>query len=405
MEAAGCAFDVGRCEQAAARTAADSASLAQAWGSFAPDINPESPKQLAEYLYETRGFPVPPVAGTLKAVKRTRRGERPTGEASLDWLLRKAKRPENKELLACLMKLRKVTKLNQFLTKLPAYVDDSGFLYASFGPDTGTGRLSSRNVNLQNLPGAKNDAYGIRACFVAPAGYRLLVADYGALELRILAHWLVALFGDDSLARALASGDVYGAVAVETWPGRVGSVGAGHLKEHPDPAIRKIRDDAKIIVLSSNYGKTPSGLAAQLNCSVEEATAQLEAYFHAYPGIPRFQAWAAEQAGADGVRTLLGRTRVIPAGSTPGEVARAARQATNTVIQGSAADVVFAAMIKQAGLGGILQMQIHDELVWRVPADMDVTPLIQAMEHPFAQDLLVPLPVEWKLVDDWSQAK
>lgn len=405
MESAGCLLDLERCRGAAALAEQDVAALGAAWEGAAPGVNPASPKQLVELLYGAKKFPTPPVAGSLKAVTRTRRGERPTGEASLDWLWRKSVKPENKALLRCLLDLRKVTKLSQFLHKLPDYCDDRGYLFASFGPDTGTGRLSSRNVNLQNIPGAANDKYGIRACFIAPPGMQLLVADYSSLELYVLAHWLIALFGDQSLAEALSSGDVYGAVAKRTWPDKLVGVEPRALKEHADPRVRKLRNDSKIIVLSSNYGKSAGGLAMQLGCSVEDATKLLDDYFRAFPGIQRFQRWAVERNLDAGVRTLLGRTRVIRVGSTDGEHARAARQATNTVIQGSAADVVFGAMVKSHGRGGVLQMQIHDELVWRVPRGLDVTPLIAAMEHPFKVPLRVPLPVSWKVVDNWSQAK
>lgn len=405
MEANGCYFDVERCRGAAKLAVADQQALGAAWESAAPGVNPESPKQLQEFLYATKKFPVPPVAGTLKAVKRTKRGERPTGEASLDWLFRKSQRDENRALLRCLLDIRKVTKLAQFLAKLPDYVDASGYLRAGFGPDTGTGRLSSRNPNLQNLPGAANDKYGIRACFTAPPGMRLLVADYAALEPRVLAHWLIALFGDHSLAEALAAGDMYGAVAKTTWPDKLQGIEPHEIKDHSDPEIKKLRGYAKVVVLGTNYGKTASGMAVQLGISTEEAAELLAAYFRAYPGIRRIQKWAYEQLGVGGVRTLLGRTRSIPRGATDGERARAERQATNTIVQGSAADVVFGAMIKQQNLGGTLQLQVHDELVWRIPTGMDTRLLLHAMEHPFKVDLLVPLPVEAKVVTNWSEAK
>lgn len=409
MCGAGAAFDVVACGEAHSRAAQDAGTLGSSWDRLAPGIEPESPKQLAEFLFSTKKFPVPPVSGTLKAVRRAKRGEKPTGEAALDWLLRKAQRPENKELLSLLMRLRKVLKLAQFLKKLPDFVHN-GILYSSFGTDTGTGRLASRNPNLQNIPGAKNDPYGIRKCFVAPPGHKLLVADYNSLELRILAHWLIAVFGDYSLARALGSGDVYGAAAKQTWPDRLHGVEPHELKEHPDPEIRKVRDHAKIIVLSSNYGKSVGGLALQLRVTEDEAEGMLGAYFRAYPGIPRFQQWAYDQLGRGGIRTLCGRTRELDPGDTEYTQAKATRVATNTIIQGSAADVVYGAMLKQRqpkGQVGVLQLQIHDELVWRVPKHQyaRAQELITAMEHPFDTDLKVPLTVDWHLVNNWAEAK
>lgn len=407
MEKAGCYFDVERCRAAASRAAVDAQELLSRWEAVAPGVNPESPPQLVQLLYEQRGFPIPPIKGTLKAVQRTKKDEKPTGEASLDWLLRKAQKPENKELLSVLMALRRTTKLAQFLEKLPSFVAD-GFLYASFGPDTGTGRLSSRNPNLQNIPGAKNDKYGIRSCFTAPAGHRLLVADYSALEPRILAAWLVLLFGDRSLVEAILAGDVYGAIAKQTWPNKLQHVAANCMKGHKSPEVVKLRDTAKIILLASVYGKGVPGLAMQLNVSVEEAQALFDDYFRAYPGIKAFQQAALKEAQDSGrVLSLIGQYRQIDNANSPREYeqARAARQATNTKCQMSAAGVVYAAMLKQEGRGGILQMQIHDELVWRLREDEDPEPLVAAMEHPFKTELPVPLDVEWKLCDSWDQGK
>lgn len=410
MEAAGCHFDIPRCNQAAALAAQDALGLLERWQAVAPGVNPESPLQLSTLLYTTCGMPVPPICGTLKAVQRTKRGELPTGEASLDWLAKRAAKPESKELINVLMGLRRVTKLSQFLTKLPSFVDQHGFLFASFGPDTGTGRLASRNPNLQNIPGAKSDKYGIRSCFDAPPGYQLLVADYSSLEPRILAHYLIAEFGDHSLADAIAAGDVYAAIAKKTWPDKLKDIEAASLKGHP--SLGKFRDYAKVILLGTNYGKGVPGLALQLELPVAQAQELYDDYFRAYPGIRGFQSLALENARKEGVaRTLLGRTRPIANANSPREFeqARAQRQATNTQIQGSAADVVFGAMIKQAPLaaatGAKLQMQIHDELCLRIPHDVDPQPLIEAMEHPFKQDLLVPLKVDWKLCDNWAEGK
>jgi DNA polymerase-1 len=405
MEAAGAYFDVDRCQAAHARAAADLSTLEATWADASGGVNAASPKQLVEFLYTNKKFPLPPVTGTLKAVKKRQRDEQPTSEASLDWLWRKAKKPENKALLRCLLDLRKVTKFTQFLSKLPEFVHE-GRIYASFGPDTGTGRLASRNPNLQNIPGG--DPYGIRACFVAPMAHTLLVADFAALEPRILAHYLIVLFGDYSLHDAIESGDLYAAVACRTWPDKLRGITPKELKEHPNPEIKKLRAIAKTIVLGTNYGKSPQGLAVQLGVSDEEGKILYDDYFRAYPGIRAFQEWAYAQAKAENLRTLLGRTRLFPLGTSPGEVGRAQRQATNTVIQGSAADVVFAAMVAQARYHqvGTLQMQIHDELVWRVPEQcIGDTSLIDCMEHPFTVDLKIPLRVSYKYCSNWAEGK
>lgn len=398
MEAAGCHFDTTACQAAHARAASDLYPLGNTWRELAGEVNPASPVQLAKLLYETRKFPLPPVAGGLKAVKKRKPDEEPTSEAALDWLWRKAKKPENKLLLRTLLDLRRITKLAQFLEKLPQFVHD-GVLYASFGPDTGTGRLASRNPNLQNIPGG--DPYGIRACFVAPPGMKLLVADYSALEPRIMAHYLIQLFGDHTFADAINSGDIYSAVACRTWPDKLRGISPHEVKEHHDPSIRELRKIAKVIVLGKAYGKTVPGFAVQLGISTEEAKAFDTAYCAAYPGIPAFQEWSMREYRAGRLRTLLGRTRILEAADDY----RIQRQATNTIIQGSAADIVFAAMVAQRDLPGTLQMQLHDELNWRIPADMDPAPLLRAMEHPFTIDLSIDFPVTYKLCDNWGQAK
>lgn len=410
MEAAGCAFDVTKCRAAHTLASADVAALEDTWKTAAGPVNPASPAQLARFLYEDRKFPIPPVNGTLKAVKRTRRDELPTSEAALDWLYRKAQRPENKQLLKTLLELRKVTKLAQFLEKLPGFVDDAGYLHAAFGVDTGTGRLASRNPNLQNIPAGKADRYGIRGCFVAPLRQRLLVADYSALEPRILAHWLITLFDDHTLAEALETGDLYAAVALRTWPDKLKGINADQVKEHPDPGIRQLRSFAKVIVLGTNYGKSVNGLAVQLDIAADAAQTLRDDYFRAYPGIPRFQRWAADCARATGrVYTLLGRYRELPEiyAREEGIRAKAERQAVNSIIQGSAADIVMLAMqYQRPDYGVTLQLQVHDELVWRIPQDVNPESWVYSMQRPGEElGLQVPLKIDWHLVDAWSEAK
>jgi DNA polymerase-1 len=400
MERAGAAFDVERCTTAHARAAADQSALVATWEAAAPGVNPASTKQVAEFLYTTKKYPLPPIAGSLKAIKKRDEEAEPTSEAALDWLWRKAQNPANKALLRNLLDLKKVTKYAQFLERLPEFVS-GGRIYAGFGPDTGTGRLSSRNPNLQNIP--SGDPYGIRSCFVAPAGKQLLVADFAALEPRILAHYLIALFGDHTLAEAIASGDLYSAIAIRTWPTELAGITPSQLKEHPTKA--HYRGHAKAILLGTNYGKTVSGLAVQLGLDRKHAQRLYDDYFEAYPGIREFQNWAYKQAQRGQLLTLLGRTRTFPMHDEK----RAARQATNTIIQGSAADLVMAAMVAQAEVPGSrhrkLVLQIHDELVWELTDPSEAQPLVESMKHPLAVDLHIPLNVSWKLVPNWAEGK
>lgn len=415
MEARGVLFDRDRAAEGARKALADQTELLARWEALSGGVNPRSPMQLQRLLYDERKFPIPPVYGTLKAVKRTKRGDRPCGEASLDWLRRKASKPESIELLSCLMDFRKVDQLSRFLVSLPTFVCADGRLRGAFSADksddddsggTRTGRLASRNPNLQNIPGPQADRYGIRACFIAPPGKQLMVADYTALELYVMADWMIRILGDHSLLEALESGDVYAAVAKRTWPTKLEGIEPATMKAHPDKAITKIRADAKIIVLSSNYLKSVGGLALQLGC--DEATAQehADAYSRAFPGIPAMQRWAADYARRHGgVHTLAGRFRELPDIHDPREwvSAKAERQAINTIVQGSAAEVVFGAMINLDGYD--VNLQIHDEIVAEVGPGDSPALFHYHMMHPFGLDLKVPLRIDSHVVSNWSQAK
>lgn len=419
LEARGVAFDVDRCRASAKQAAADSAELAAKWADLSGGVNPRSPLQLQTLLYTTRKFPVPPVCGTLKAVKRTKRGDLPTGEASLDWLLRKASKPESKELLSILMQFRKVDQLGRFLISLPDFVCADSRIRGSFSANkseeddsggTMTGRLASRNPNLQNIPGAQADRYNLRSCFIAPPGKLLLVADYTALELYIMADWMIRIHGDSTLLEALQTGDVYAAVAKRTWPDKLEGIEPGDMKEHPDPVVKHIRSEAKIIVLSSNYLKSVGGLALQLGCPEDVAQAHADAYAAAFPGIPAMQQWAARYARKHGgVRTLAGRFRELPDIHDPREWvrAKAERQAINTIVQGSAAEVVFGAMINLEKARFASVLQVHDELVAETDADelYRTGRFERCLTAPFGLELKVPLKAVAKAVTAWSEAK
>lgn len=417
LEARGVAFDRERASAGATQASRDVAELTAQWADLSGGINPRSPIQLQKLMYETRKFPVPPVCGTLKAVKRTKRGDRPTGEASLDWLKRNAKRPENIALLTALMEFRKVDQLGRFLVSLPTFVCSDGRLRGAFSADksedddsggTRTGRLASRNPNLQNIPAAQADRYGIRSCFIAPPGRKLIVADYTALELYIMADWIIRTFGDDGLLKALESGDVYGAVAKQTWPDKLVGIEPTAMKEHPDAAVRKIRSEAKVIVLSSNYLKSVGGLALQLDCPEDVAQAHADAYAKAFPGIPAMQRWAATYARKHGgVHTMAGRFRALPDihDERHWVVAKAERQAINTIIQGSAAEVVFGGMVNLEGCGYETVLQVHDEVNAEVFEDVEPKHYAGQMTNPMGVELRVPLKVDIHIVDNWGAAK
>jgi DNA polymerase-1 len=418
LEARGVNFDTERCQDSAKRAQADVGELLARWADLSGGVNPRSPVQLQALFYDQRKFPIPPIAGSLKAVKRVKRGERPTGEASLNWLVKRAKRPENIELLTCITEFRKVDQLSRFLVALPEYVCADGRLRGSFSMDksddddsggTRTGRLASRNPNLQNIPGASGDRYGIRACFKAPPGKKLIVADYTALELYIMADWMIRVLGDRTLLEALESGDVYGAVAKRTWPDKLVGVEPTEMKEHPDYAIRKLRSEAKVIVLSSNYLKSVGGLALQLGVDDSVAADHANAYARAFPGIPAMQLWAADYArNHGGVHTLAGRFRELPDIHDGREWvrAKAERQAINTIVQGTAAEVVFGAMINLDASHYNSVLQIHDEIVAEVDEGFNRTAHFNlCMTEPCGLTLHVPLKVETKVCNSWNEAK
>lgn len=355
------------------------------------DFNPGSGPQLTEWLYSRLGMEVPPVKGTRTALKRTKPGEKPTTEASLNWLRANGYGSKG---LDDLQQWRKEAKCLQFLEALPEYVVGDR-LHSVLQPEAETGRLTSKTPNLQQIP-KRYDPYRIRSGFVAAPGCCLVVADFSQLEMVVLAHFLVELFNDRTLADDLATGDA-----------------------HTETARRLglPREVAKEINYGINYGKSDLGLSLSLGISQKEAKRYLDAHARAYPGIRRFQEHCFEQAKRTGsVRTLAGRTRPLGLARSDNHWERAAafRQAANTPIQGSAADIVISAMLRLHGalsgspLGRIV-LQVHDELVVESPVALgaEALELVRStMENPFSKPLLkVPLTVDAKVASDWYEAK
>lgn len=440
MERRGVRLDVAAIEEAKERAVADQAVALQStltWVGRHTDAlewSPTSTKDVPEFLYDTLGWPVPPVTGGLSAIKRAQPGKRSTSEAALAWLLANVvKDPGDRAGLQALQAYRKITKQIQFLTALPAALSSDGRLRSSFAPNAETGRLASSKPNLQNISSTK-DAYGIRRAFVPKPGHVLLVFDFKALEIYVMAHYLRQYYTDDSLYDALKSGDVYAAQAVRTWPEHLSGVAPGELKKHPDANIRKWRKPAKELVLGTNYGKTPGGIALQLGVPDDVGREYYDAYFRANPGIARFQADSLALAAEHGfVRTLLGRLRYIPVpkDATRGARASAGRKATNTRVQGSGADWMYGCMLacntdvdvgvgpgdkdfgwfsaELAALDCQLVLQVHDELVFEVPevhAPQAFEIVKARMLQPFPKlRLLVDLEVDGKIVERWSDAK
>ena len=299
-----------------------------------------------------------------------------------------------------LIQHRQLAKLkNTYLDALPALVHkEDGRVHASFNQVVAaTGRLSSSDPNLQNIPVRTEDGRQIRQAFVpGDPGWMLLTADYSQIELRILAHFSQ----DPALCRAFAEDrDIHTAVAARIF------------KVPEDQVDKEMRRVAKTVNFGVVYGIKPFGLAARLGIKQAEAAAFIDAYFDEYTGVESFITRTLETALATGrVETILGRRRPINGiKNTTGRVRNLAeRTAVNTVIQGSAADLIKRAMlgvdrgIRQEGLAARMLLQIHDELVFECPgAEVARLATVVRTAMTTALDLTVPLKVDLAAGPNW----
>ena len=352
-----------------------------AGGEFSPASNP----QLAEVLYGRLGLPV------IKSGK--------TGPSTDQEVLEKL--AEQHPLPAKILEHRQLTKLrNTYLDALPAALGKDGRLHTTFDQAVAaTGRLSSVNPNLQNIPIRTPVGARIREAFIPGPGLKLISADYSQIELRILAH----ISGDPVLAESFRTGeDLHARTAGETF---------GVLARD---VTRQQRDIAKMINYGIAYGLSGFGLGQRLGLPTEEANAIIARYFERYAGVAAWLHRVVEETRRDGVvHTLFGRRRFLPdiASRNPALRMAAERMAVNTPIQGTAADLVKRAMLrvderlKKEGLRASMLLQIHDELVVETsPGELAaVLPLVQhEMEQ--AAALSVPLVVEIGEGDTWAAA-
>jgi DNA polymerase-1 len=359
----------------------------QAHDAAGQPFNLNSPKQLGEILFGKLQLPV---------VKKTASGGPSTDEEVLEKLA------EDYPLPKLLLEYRGAAKLKSTYTdKLPRMVNArTGRVHTSYSQATAvTGRLSSTDPNLQNIPVRTHEGRRIREAFVAPSGSVIVSADYSQIELRIMAH----LSRDESLLRAFAQGlDVHRATASEVFGVPVEEVSAEQ------------RRYAKTINFGLIYGMSAFGLAAQLGIEREAAKNWIERYFARYPGVARYMNDTRAQAKAQGyVETVLGRRLWLPEINSPNGPRRGAaeRQAINAPLQGTAADIVKLAMVAVQGwleteqLGSRLIMQVHDELVLEVPGgELDLVKREVARLMGAALVLEVPLLVEVGAGPNWEQA-
>ena len=351
-------------------------------------FNIASPKQLQEILFREHGLPV---------LKRTKTG--PSTDAGvLEELAGMHPLP------AKIIEYRQVAKLKgTYVDALPEMVHPkTGRVHASFNQVVAaTGRLSSSDPNLQNIPVRTEDGREIRSAFVpGEEGWVLMAADYSQIELRVLAHFC----GDERLSDAFARDeDIHARVA-----GQVYSV---PLEE----VTGEMRRKAKAVNFGVIYGQSPFGLARQLGIDKQEAAQFIDAYFEGYPGIVKFLTLVLAKCRESGyVSTILGRRRAIRGvRADPGRQRNLAeRTAINTVIQGSAADLIKQAMItihrrlRRERLPARMLLQIHDELVFEVPTEkLHHLARLVTEEMVGAERLDVPLKVDVKAGSNWADAK
>ena len=351
-------------------------------------FNLASTKQLQHILFEQLALPV---------TKRTPKGQPSTAEEVLQALAL-----EGHELPQLLIQHRTLSKLRTTYTdRLPAQIDhDTGRLHTSYHQAvTATGRLSSSDPNLQNIPIRTAEGRRIRQAFIAPPDQRLIAADYSQIELRLIAH----LSEDEGLLAAFAAGeDIHRATAAELF----GIAAAAVDSEQ--------RRRAKAINFGLIYGMSAFGLAQQLGIDRGEAQRYIDRYFSRYPRVLDYMERTREQAREQGyVETLYGRRVHLPeihAGNRQRRLA-AERAAINAPLQGSAADIIKRAMLAVASWiardapPARLIMQVHDELVLEVatPAAAEVANRV-ATEMSGVADLRVPLEVAVGIGENWDQA-
>jgi DNA polymerase I len=361
--------------------------VAQAHREAGVEFNIESPKQLQQILYEKMALPV---------TRKTPTGQPSTAEDVLEELA------ESYALPRIVLDYRVLAKLKSTYTdKLPEQVNErTGRIHTCYNQAVAaTGRLSSADPNLQNIPIRRAEGRRIRQAFIAPPGYVLMAADYSQIELRIMAH----LSGDDGLLAAFAADrDVHQATAAEVFAVELEAVTADQ------------RRLAKTINFGLIYGMSPFGLARNLGIDRGSAQKYVERYFTRYPGVRRFMDNTRMQARQTGyVETVYGRRLYLPdiRASNKQIQQYAERSAINAPMQGTAADIIKTAMIavdawcQREDVPARLIMQVHDELVLEVRADaLDAVGAGIRERMVKAAELRVPLRVDLGTGANWDEA-
>ena len=351
------------------------------------EFNISSPQQLGRVLFEDMKLPAPVRYGKGKVIS--------TAADVLEALA-----PDH-EIVRKVLEYRQLTKLKgTYADALPQLINPAtGRIHTSFNQSgAATGRLSSSNPNLQNIPIKTELGREIRSAFVPREGWKLVVADYSQVELRLLAH----MSQDPVLLDAFSRGeDIHTRTAAEV------------LGVPPMMVTREARNSAKAVNFGIVYGISAFGLASNLGISRKEAEVYIRSYFERYSGVRRFIDETIAETRRTGIaRTMFGRERPIPDMNSRNPNARgfAERTAVNTPIQGTAADLIKFAMVHVdralAGMQARLLLQVHDELVLEAPPDeIEATKGIVCAEMQGVVELLVPLVVDVGVGGSWRDAK
>lgn len=351
------------------------------------EFNLASPKQLQQILFEELNIPV---------IKKTPKGAPSTAEEVLQELALEYPLPK------LILEHRSLSKLKSTYTdKLPLMISPStGRIHTSYHQAvTATGRLSSTDPNLQNIPVRTQEGRRIRHAFIAPEGYKVVAADYSQIELRIMAH----LSQDQGLLDAFSKGaDIHRATAAEVF------------KVELDQVSDDQRRSAKAINFGLIYGMSAFGLAKQLGIARKDAAQYIEHYFETYPGVQHYMDDIRTKAQEQGyVETLFGRRLYLPEIKAKNAIRRQAaeRTAINAPMQGTAADIIKRAMVAvdawlaESDFDVRMIMQVHDELVFEVREDQLDAFVAEVKEQMSgAADLDVPLLVEAGVGENWEQA-
>lgn len=373
-------------------------------------FNPNSGQQIGEYLFEDKGLPHAGLTST---------GKYKTDKKVLEDL---AYGEHQVEECALILQFKKASKLKGTYAEGLLKWAHKGRIHTTYSPTKTTGRLGSSDPNLQNVPRPDNDPHGIRAAFIPAPGKKFIVADYGQLEMRIMAFAALD-YGDRTMLDAILAGQ-----DMHSFTGsRMAKVEYEEFfhaaKVTKEQWATDMRTAAKSVGFGIIYGIGAPGLSAQLTQSlgryVSEAEAQgyIDLYLETFLGVKKYMADKKSMARHYGyVQTLCGRWRRLSKARSRNGAKRghALRQAINAPIQGSAADIVKRAMLlcgsdaRLEELGWELLHQVHDELIFEGPEESaeEALSIIQSyMEHPFTQELPVPLIAEPSIVDNWKEAK